>query len=296
MDNFSNNESQGRLKAYKTIPFGQFGDILKNFLALMGFCFDSADSNLKCSECVFSVWALKKMCLKMLCEMHLQYTPDCINLRSQGEFLRECNILPTRSLFTGEWDRRETFIRQINLITNENEIARLESFNTEAWLNIFAVISREPYYMGENSTIDLGNVDRPMQIAQNIVDMPMDFVGMSIELSDATRELDDLPMVLGDLPTMLGGMPTQLGGMPTHLVGMPVKLRGNTEQMLLNSKIQDINTWKKERTCRVCLQRDRVVLFLPCSHLAACSVCSSTMRACPICNCAFGATIKINQT
>jgi len=290
MDNFSNNESQGRLKAYKTIPFGQFGDILKNFLALMGFCFDSADSNLKCSECVFSVWALKKMCLKMLCEMHLQYTPDCINLRSQGEFLRECNIFPTRSLLTGEWDRRQT-----NLITKEyeNEIARLESFNTKVWLNNFAVkstvFSREPYYMGENSTIDLGNVDRPMQIAQNIVDMPMDFVGMSIELSDSARELGDLPMVINDLSM-------RLSGMPTEFVGMSVELRGNTGHVVLNSKLQDINTWKKERTCVVCLQRDRVVLFLPCSHLAACSVCSSTMRACPICNCAFGATIKINQT
>ncbi|XP_069779383.1 baculoviral IAP repeat-containing protein 7-B-like [Narcine bancroftii] len=40
---------------------------------------------------------------------------------------------------------------------------------------------------------------------------------------------------------------------------------------------------KRERTCKVCMDKEVGVVFLPCGHLVACRDCTSKIQNCPIC-------------
>ena len=53
-----------------------------------------------------------------------------------------------------------------------------------------------------------------------------------------------------------------------------------------------IETLKKERSCAICFERQKVIMFMPCSHLAACVECSVALVTCPICRKKVEATIR----
>lgn len=40
---------------------------------------------------------------------------------------------------------------------------------------------------------------------------------------------------------------------------------------------------KDHQTCKICLDEPIEIVFLPCSHLAACVSCAPALRRCPIC-------------
>ena len=56
--------------------------------------------------------------------------------------------------------------------------------------------------------------------------------------------------------------------------------------------VEEVEKLKRERSCAVCMDRQKVVMFMPCSHLAACVECSVAMTACPICRKPIQATIR----
>ncbi|XP_010795491.1 baculoviral IAP repeat-containing protein 8-like [Notothenia coriiceps] len=43
--------------------------------------------------------------------------------------------------------------------------------------------------------------------------------------------------------------------------------------------------WKlqREKQCKICMDRDICIVFIPCGHLATCKQCSETLIKCPIC-------------
>lgn len=45
----------------------------------------------------------------------------------------------------------------------------------------------------------------------------------------------------------------------------------------------------EERTCRICLTRERNLVFMPCNHLCACSECglNDSIQSCPLCRATF---------
>ena len=45
-------------------------------------------------------------------------------------------------------------------------------------------------------------------------------------------------------------------------------------------------------TCKVCLEEELSVLFLPCAHLVSCSRCAVNVTKCPLCRAPIHATIK----
>lgn len=49
---------------------------------------------------------------------------------------------------------------------------------------------------------------------------------------------------------------------------------------------------KEARTCKVCLDREASIAFMPCGHLVCCSVCGPAMRSCPICRELIKGTVK----
>ena len=66
--------------------------------------------------------------------------------------------------------------------------------------------------------------------------------------------------------------------------------KGNTEDDMEESSdkyldhLRQINrTLKEAKVCKVCRDKDANRLFLPCAHLACCSLCSPAVRNCPQC-------------
>ena len=49
---------------------------------------------------------------------------------------------------------------------------------------------------------------------------------------------------------------------------------------------------KDQRLCKICREKDRTVVFLPCGHMCSCEPCAERLRKCPICNILIRATVK----
>ena len=45
--------------------------------------------------------------------------------------------------------------------------------------------------------------------------------------------------------------------------------------------------------CKVCLNADVGVVFLPCGHLVVCKNCAPNLRSCPVCRRRINETIKV---
>ncbi|NWS71820.1 BIR7B protein, partial [Crotophaga sulcirostris] len=46
---------------------------------------------------------------------------------------------------------------------------------------------------------------------------------------------------------------------------------------------EQLRRLQEERMCKVCMDREVSVVFVPCGHLVACGECASSLRLCPIC-------------
>jgi len=51
----------------------------------------------------------------------------------------------------------------------------------------------------------------------------------------------------------------------------------------LLSLLGDYEKLKEERTCKICMDAESSVVFLPCGHIVCCSSCAPVLRTCPIC-------------
>ena len=51
----------------------------------------------------------------------------------------------------------------------------------------------------------------------------------------------------------------------------------------INDIIKELNQFKTERTCKVCMDAEINRLFVPCGHLACCSQCAKLLQKCPVC-------------
>ncbi|NXP55153.1 BIR7B protein, partial [Heliornis fulica] len=49
---------------------------------------------------------------------------------------------------------------------------------------------------------------------------------------------------------------------------------------------------QEERMCKVCMDRDVSVVFVPCGHLIACGECALNLRLCPICRAVIQESVK----
>lgn len=56
--------------------------------------------------------------------------------------------------------------------------------------------------------------------------------------------------------------------------------------------MEKLRKLQRERQCKICMDRDICIVFLPCRHLATCNECSETLIKCPICCGAITQKIK----
>jgi hypothetical protein len=54
----------------------------------------------------------------------------------------------------------------------------------------------------------------------------------------------------------------------------------------------EVDELKEAGRCAICLDKEKVILFLPCSHLASCLECSVSIKNCPICRKSIEASIR----
>uniref|UniRef100_A0A8C3MES6 RING-type E3 ubiquitin transferase n=1 Tax=Geospiza parvula TaxID=87175 RepID=A0A8C3MES6_GEOPR len=55
---------------------------------------------------------------------------------------------------------------------------------------------------------------------------------------------------------------------------------------------EQLRRLQEERMCKVCMDRDVSVVFVPCGHLVACEECALNLRLCPICRAAIRGTVR----
>ncbi|NXU79340.1 BIR7B protein, partial [Oreotrochilus melanogaster] len=55
---------------------------------------------------------------------------------------------------------------------------------------------------------------------------------------------------------------------------------------------EQLRRLREERMCKVCMDRDVAVVFVPCGHLVACGECALNLRSCPICRAAIRGTVR----
>ena len=58
------------------------------------------------------------------------------------------------------------------------------------------------------------------------------------------------------------------------------------------SIIEENRQLKEQRLCKVCLDFEATIAFLPCGHIVCCTDCAPAMRKCPICRAHVKGTVK----
>lgn len=61
--------------------------------------------------------------------------------------------------------------------------------------------------------------------------------------------------------------------------------------------LQEENRQLREaRECKVCLEEQIGMVFIPCGHACTCIGCAATVTHCPMCRMFIRGTVKINST
>ncbi|XP_063258285.1 baculoviral IAP repeat-containing protein 7 [Prinia subflava] len=55
---------------------------------------------------------------------------------------------------------------------------------------------------------------------------------------------------------------------------------------------EQLRRLREERTCKVCMDKEVSVVFVPCGHLVACEECALNLRLCPICRAAIRGSVR----
>ncbi|NXI67436.1 BIR7B protein, partial [Anseranas semipalmata] len=55
---------------------------------------------------------------------------------------------------------------------------------------------------------------------------------------------------------------------------------------------EQLRRLQEERMCKVCMDRDVSVVFVPCGHLVACRECALNLRLCPICRAVIQGSVR----
>ncbi|KAL6082535.1 hypothetical protein STEG23_004619 [Scotinomys teguina] len=55
---------------------------------------------------------------------------------------------------------------------------------------------------------------------------------------------------------------------------------------------EQLRKLQEERTCKVCMDREVSIVFIPCGHLVVCKDCAPSLRKCPICRGSIKGTVR----
>jgi len=64
----------------------------------------------------------------------------------------------------------------------------------------------------------------------------------------------------------------------TIKINDPVKISSNVEGLQ-----KEVQSLREERSCKICLEKEASIVFLPCGHLCSCENCAPALRVCAVC-------------
>ncbi|KAE8750036.1 hypothetical protein FOCC_FOCC003160 [Frankliniella occidentalis] len=64
------------------------------------------------------------------------------------------------------------------------------------------------------------------------------------------------------------------------------------EEIITISLEEENRRLKEARQCKICMDSEACVVFLPCGHLVTCVNCAPSLSDCPICRQAIKATVR----
>ncbi|XP_076444797.1 baculoviral IAP repeat-containing protein 7-B-like [Babylonia areolata] len=70
-------------------------------------------------------------------------------------------------------------------------------------------------------------------------------------------------------------------------------MNGNATSEDLNKLRMENESLRDKQLCKICMERDVEVIFLPCKHFVCCAPCSAALRSCPICRVAIESVDKV---
>ncbi|KAM5224161.1 baculoviral IAP repeat-containing protein 2 isoform 3-T4 [Hipposideros larvatus] len=66
-----------------------------------------------------------------------------------------------------------------------------------------------------------------------------------------------------------------------------------TEEMASGLSLEEqLRRLQEERTCKVCMDKEVSIVFIPCGHLVVCQECAPSLRKCPICRGIIKGTVR----
>lgn len=57
-------------------------------------------------------------------------------------------------------------------------------------------------------------------------------------------------------------------------------------------KPDEIHRLLDQRFCKICMEEEVCIVFMPCGHLACCKECSERLKECPICRAAITQRVR----
>ncbi|XP_053564837.1 baculoviral IAP repeat-containing protein 7 isoform X1 [Bombina bombina] len=84
---------------------------------------------------------------------------------------------------------------------------------------------------------------------------------------------------------------------PVRIPAAPIQTNHSEHQHpkepdALLSTEEQLRRLKEERMCKVCMDRDVSMLFVPCGHLVVCTECAPNLRHCPICRSTIRGSVR----
>jgi len=74
---------------------------------------------------------------------------------------------------------------------------------------------------------------------------------------------------------------------------LPSNITNSAEKQKPDSDLQSENArLKEQRTCKICMDGEVGVVFLPCGHLCCCVNCAPALKDCPVCRTTIQGTVR----
>ncbi|XP_075402632.1 baculoviral IAP repeat-containing protein 3-like isoform X2 [Tenrec ecaudatus] len=117
-------------------------------------------------------------------------------------------------------------------------------------------------------------------IARVINEQEHDVIRQKTQIPLQARELIDTILVKGNNAATIFRNSLQENDptLYTNLFELPVE--------------EQLRRLQEERTCKVCMDREVSIVFIPCGHLVVCKECAPSLRKCPICRGTIKGTVR----
>ncbi|EPY79956.1 Baculoviral IAP repeat-containing protein 2 isoform 2-like protein [Camelus ferus] len=186
----------------------------------------------------------------------------------------------SKILTTGE-NYRTVSDLVLDLLNAEDEIREEEKERAteEKESGDLSLIRKNRMALFQNLTCVLPILDS-LLTARVINEQEHDVIKQKTQTSLQARELIDTILVKGNFAaTIFKNSLQEIDPMLyKHLFDLPME--------------EQLRRLQEERTCKVCMDREVSIVFIPCGHLVVCKDCAPSLRKCPICRGTIKGTVR----